>query len=76
MCCSAWTGDADKFANLTVKKIPRAVRDRCEFGKDDYSLNVASLGQAEPSPPPAAPVPSPARKAKDTKTIDMFAKEP
>ena len=34
---------AGAFANLTVKKIPNAVLNRCEFGKDDYSLQVSSL---------------------------------
>ena len=36
-----------KFKNLTVKKIPKAVLDRCEYGHDDYSLNVKNLPMAE-----------------------------
>ena len=48
--CAAWRGDADRFANLTLKKIPAAVLDRCEWGRDDYSLTVAEL--------PAAPEPA------------------
>lgn len=43
VCCGAWHGVADDFANLTLKKIPNAVLDRCEFGRDDYSLQVAAL---------------------------------
>jgi adenine-specific DNA-methyltransferase len=39
ICCSAFRGKPD-FSNLTVKKIPHAVLTRCEWGKDDYSLNV------------------------------------
>jgi adenine-specific DNA-methyltransferase len=40
ICCGAFRGKAD-LPNLTVKKIPQAVLARCEWGRDDYSLNVA-----------------------------------
>jgi adenine-specific DNA-methyltransferase len=30
-----------------VKKIPKHVLERCEYGKDDYSLNIQNLPQAE-----------------------------
>jgi len=40
ICCSAFRGNPD-LPNLTVKKIPQAVLARCEWGHDDYSLNVA-----------------------------------
>ena len=29
-----------------VKKIPNHVKDRCEWGHDDYSLNVENLPKA------------------------------
>jgi hypothetical protein len=41
--CSAFRGNALAFPNLTVKKIPNHIRSRCEWGRDDYSLNVNSL---------------------------------
>lgn len=44
--CSAWRGDEGDVPNLTLKKIPNAVLDRCEWGRDDYSLNVAALPEA------------------------------
>jgi len=43
ICCGAFRGTND-FPNLTVKKIPQAVLARCEWGRDDYSLNVAEQG--------------------------------
>lgn len=46
--CSAWRGDADRFPNLTVRKIPRQVLSRCEWGRDDYSLNVQALPAMQP----------------------------
>lgn len=45
VCCSAFRGDASRYANLTVKKIPKMVLQKCEWGHDDYSLNVANLPQ-------------------------------
>lgn len=48
--CTAFRTRADQFANLTVKKIPKAVLYRCEYGHDDYSLQVENLPQAPPEP--------------------------
>ena len=46
VCCSAFRGDASRYANLTVKKIPKMVLQKCEWGHDDYSLNVENLPKA------------------------------
>jgi adenine-specific DNA-methyltransferase len=45
--CVAFRGNAELWPNLTVRKIPNYIRARCEWGHDDYSLNVANLPQAE-----------------------------
>lgn len=45
--CPAWRGDETRFANLTLRKIPNHIRNKCEWGHDDYSLNVANLPMAE-----------------------------
>lgn len=47
ICCSAFRAKRGEFPNLTLKKIPQAVLSRCEWGRDDYSLNVAVLPPAE-----------------------------
>jgi len=47
--CSSFRGSKNGYSNLTIKKIPNSVLHKCEWGKDDYSLNVANL--------PAAPLP-------------------
>ena len=47
ICCKAFNANAEAFDNLTLKKIPQVVLTKCEWGKDDYSLNVANLPQAE-----------------------------
>jgi len=46
--CTAFRGRPDSFANLTIKKIPKSVLSRCEWGHDDYSLRVENLPKAPP----------------------------
>lgn len=53
--CAAWRADETRFANLTLRKIPNHVRNKCEWGHDDYSLNVANLPIAKPEPAPPPP---------------------
>ncbi len=48
--CSAFRGRKEGYPNLTVKKIPKAVLSRCEWGHDDYSLKVENLPKAPPAP--------------------------
>jgi len=47
--CTAFRGRGD-YPNLTVKKIPRQVLNRCEWGHDDYSMQVENLPKAPPKP--------------------------
>ena len=41
----------EQYPNLTVKKIPKQVLSRCEWGHDDYSLKVENLPKAPPAVP-------------------------
>lgn len=46
ICCKAFQPECtNKYANITIKKIPQLLLDRCEFGKDDYSLNIVNIPQ-------------------------------
>ena len=46
---SAWRSkNIDRFTNLTLKKIPNSIIKACEWGHDDYSLNVQNLPISEP----------------------------
>lgn len=49
VCCKGFASGV-KVANLTLKKIPQAVLDKCEYGHDDYSLNVQNLPMAAREP--------------------------
>lgn len=48
--CFSFRGNPDRWPNLTVKKIPKQVLSRCEWGHDDYSLKIENLPQAPPKP--------------------------
>lgn len=55
VCCAAFHGvtatkAAERWPNLTLKKIPKMVLARCEWGQDDYSLNVENLPMVKPDP--------------------------
>ena len=44
ICCTAFQKECVNHAkNITVKKIPQMLLGRCEFGKDDYSLNIIDM---------------------------------
>jgi adenine-specific DNA-methyltransferase len=47
ICCKAYDAAADAFENLTLVKIPTAILQKCEWGRDDYSLNIQNLPMAE-----------------------------
>lgn len=49
ICCKAFNAQPDAFNNLTVQKIPHAILNRCEWGRDDYSLAIAELPPREPA---------------------------
>lgn len=48
ICCSAFRCNPSQFPNLTLKKIPKAVLKKCEWGHDDYSLEIKNLPDAPP----------------------------
>jgi adenine-specific DNA-methyltransferase len=74
VCCAAYHGvaaakAAERWPNLTLKKIPKMVLARCEWGQDDYSKRIWNL-------PMAQQVPEAAPAAKQTKTKKAAAPQP
>ncbi len=67
MCGAFRVKSLDEFSNLTVKKIPTAVLSCCEWGKDDYSLEIKSLPMKPVAEEPEA-VALPRGKKPRTKT--------
>ena len=70
--CTAFRGRGD-YANLTVKKIPRQVLSRCEWGHDDYSLKVENLPAAPPSP--LTPLPEGEGRKGGSRQASLFGEE-
>jgi len=82
LCGAFRVKNLDPFPNLTVKKIPKAVLSRCEWGKDDYSLEIKSLPvKPADQEPDAVPVPSGgkprtrAERREQATLFDMTGKE-
>lgn len=41
ICAPAFdTGLNKRYENITVRKIPQSVLDKCQYGVDNYNLNI------------------------------------
>jgi adenine-specific DNA-methyltransferase len=48
ICCKTFQKECKgKFSNITIKKIPQVLIGKCEFGKEDYSLNIIESPRLE-----------------------------
>jgi adenine-specific DNA-methyltransferase len=48
ICCKSFQKECTgKYANITIKKIPQMLLGRCEYGKEDYSLNIINMPLSE-----------------------------
>lgn len=86
VCCKAFSASPDAFDNLILVKIPSAILTQCEWGRDDYSLNIARLPMADEGAdedldaPPAEEAATLKRKKKsptkdrigDTNSLSLF----
>ncbi len=51
ICCKKYSaGCESRHPNIQVKKIPAMLMGRCEFGKEDYSLNIVNLTDETAAP--------------------------
>lgn len=74
VCCSAFRAkDMSQFPNLTIKKIPKMVLNRCEWGRDDYSLEIKSLPAAPPEPELPPEPPKNGRAKRGNGSMELFA---
>jgi adenine-specific DNA-methyltransferase len=78
ICCKAFRADPNGFSNLSIRKIPQAVMRKCEWGKDDYSLNIAALPAAKSQEEPERTAASPKAVARQKVAAhpDLFAEAP
>lgn len=48
VCCPAFDlGLDNRYDNIEIKKIPKSVLDKCEYGKDNYNLNIIDTTEFE-----------------------------
>lgn len=48
ICCKSFKKECNhRYNNITIKKIPQMLMGKCEFGMDDYSLNIVNLPMEE-----------------------------
>ena len=51
ICCKSFQEACEnRYAIITIRKIPKMLLGRCEFGKEDYSLNIVNLPEPTPDP--------------------------
>lgn len=44
ICCKSFQIECKgKYGNITIKKIPMMLLGRCEYGREDYSLNIINM---------------------------------
>jgi len=66
ICCKKFSAGCDKrHPSIQVKKIPTMLMGCCEFGKEDYSLNIVNLTDEANAPAfvPQGPKEEPSEKA-------------
>lgn len=63
ICCKKFSKACEnRYTNITIKKIPQMLLGKCEFGKEDYSLNIITMPKDEneeefvPTGPPKSKV--------------------
>ena len=72
MCGAFRIKNPSEFQNLTLKKIPNAVLRKCEWGRDDYSLEIKDLPQKPEEEAAAQPKPKPRSKAERRDQANLF----
>ena len=51
ICCKKFSKPCEnRYSNITIKKIPQMLLGKCEFGREDYSLNIISMPRNENEP--------------------------
>lgn len=75
ICCKAFRADENEFPNLTLKKIPNAVLGRCEWDRDDYSLQIQNLPLKEEDFTETAKTANNGKKEKINNNLPLFGAE-
>lgn len=50
ICCKSYQKECrDKYDNIDITKIPRAILNKCEFGNENYNLNIKYIDSEDVS---------------------------
>lgn len=74
ICCKKFSKPCEnRYENITIKKIPQMLLGKCEFGREDYSLNIISMPRNENEPEFVPKGPDKQNKVKEeSDTPDLF----
>jgi len=80
ICCKSFSKACEtRHTNITIRKIPNMLLGRCEFGREDYSLNIINMPVDEDAPDfvPAGPKETKKKpeKPNSKKQRGLFGKE-
>jgi adenine-specific DNA-methyltransferase len=80
ICCKSFSKACEtRHTNITIRKIPNMLLGRCEFGREDYSLNIINMPVDEDAPDfvPAGPkeAKKKSEKPNSKKQRGLFGKE-
>jgi len=75
ICCKKFSSACvNRYTNIEVRKIPQMLLGRCEFGRDDYSLNIVNMPR-DPDAPDFVPAGPPAGAPRASKRKGPMADE-
>ena len=73
ICCKKYSKPCEnRYSNITIKKIPQMLLGKCEFGREDYSLNIISMPRNENEPEFIPKGPAKQKKIKNESSPDLF----
>jgi adenine-specific DNA-methyltransferase len=78
ICCKSFSkACSNRYPNITVRKIPNMLLGRCEFGKEDYSLNIINMPveENEAEVESVKIITAPSKKKKSKEQHSLFQKE-
>ncbi|ACF44192.1 site-specific DNA-methyltransferase [Pelodictyon phaeoclathratiforme] len=75
LACKAYQKEcAHRYPNISIKKIPNMLLGRCEFGREDYSLNIVQVpyDRAEEEVPDEPELAIESEEVEESRQTDLF----
>lgn len=75
LACKAYQKEcAHRHSNISIKKIPNMLLGRCEFGREDYSLNIVQVpyDRAEEEVPDEPELAIESEEVEESRQTDLF----